>query len=82
MTRAELIEWASTIGKYEHTVWVGKDTSIKDVKLAVQEATRPLHNACADVLSDYDLVTPVDPDRACRVCGNPTGACDVPGACQ
>ena len=37
-------------------------------------------NPCAEVVST-DLATPVNPEGACRVCGNPSGACEVPGAC-
>jgi len=40
VTRDELEAWAAKVGQYDHYVYCGKNITVRDVKLAVQDATR------------------------------------------
>lgn len=41
----DLRAWASTIGKFDHLTWVGKDISIALVKLEVQKLLKEVDDA-------------------------------------
>ncbi len=72
MTRDELLAWAGNVKEFDHMVYVGKNLTIKDVKLAVQALPTPRPNSIGEPPCDKP---------GCVVCGNPSAACEVPGAC-